>query len=145
MSKMNPSFETEIEKEINQAVEKATIYNETNTVKFEPNYSDDVTAESLQKHTDWLNRQAAVVEAGTMNVAIENFSPDGTNIWNGSMDLGSNIITSTATLSEQVGDNTSYGVTDTLVDSIRNEELETWYDSFDKANAIRCKALFDTE
>lgn len=146
MSKLNPSFIDEMEKDIKDAQKNAEVIVDTQVVNFKPKFGDGVTQESLDKHVDFINRQGAIVHAGTSNIGFEHFEQVGDKEWTGVMDLGALQITAHTSVRDTVdADNHMFGNADLFFDYRHSDDLNAWYDSFVEKDHDRCSKLFEEE
>ena len=146
MSKLNPSFMDEIEKDIKSAQTAAEVIKETQVVNFAPIYNEDITEKSLEKHVDFINRQGAIVHAATTNIAYDNYGDTGKKEWTGVMDFGCMQITAMTQMADKVDDNnTIYGNADLFFDYKHSDDLNAWYEHFMEVDHDRCQKLFAEE
>lgn len=138
--------------DIKETQKEATIHPETQVVNFKPNWSNDVTEESLASHIDFINRQGAIVSGAISNVAIEQYPTTKANSWTGIMDFGSMKITAQTNLREtyQLADDKTeygYGITDLCFDmeGTNGKLIDQFYTELSAIDDKRCRKLFEEE
>lgn len=145
MSKLNPSFMEQIEKDIKLAESNAEVFVDTQVVNFKPQYNDKVTEESMKEHIDFANYQGALMHGALSNIQYDNFEKVGDKPWTGVMDFGGALtITAHSNMRDEVdADTTVYGQMDVMFDYKHSDDLSAWYDHFNAADEERCRKLFE--
>lgn len=144
MSKLNPTFDDLIKNGVEKAVESAEIFPETKTIVLQPQYTEQFSEEVVNGVCNFIQEQTAIATGAGMQIGLDQFGATGNESWTVNMNMGSAEVTANILLREEVGQQTTFGITDTFVDFNRSSDLDAWYKNFEDENKVRCAKLFES-
>lgn len=105
---------------------------------------ENITPESIESHIGFFNSLGGLVEVATAQVGRQQHAenPDLTTV-DGTLKMGSLVITSQHHLQQKVGDEALYGVSTTAIDYIHSDEQTDWLMKAREVNREEAAKLFN--
>lgn len=145
-------FNEEMFADIAAAKSRAEIFPETQVVHLSPQWNDEITKESFQKHMDFANRQMLILGGVVSEVAHEQYPDTKALTWTGNMHLGEAAELHTKHYlredyhvegAEETSSN--FGITDMAFTYNLSAEQIQFYDHFTAIDNERCQKLFEDD
>lgn len=122
------------------SVDNATVNKDTLIANFPVQWSDEITADSMHEHIQFIHDNLLTVGLATSIVAIDASEVDQPALpWEGQMDLGGLTLHAIRTPAGSDGD---YGITKLSITHQFNADYSDFEKEFQILDATRCKELF---
>lgn len=142
-------FNEEMFADIAAAKARAEIFPETQVVHLPPQWNEEVTEASFQKHMDFANRHMLVLGGVVSEVAHEQYPDTKALTWTGSTHLGAaadlhvkHYLREDYTVDGSDDISSNFGITDMAFTYNLSDEQVQFYEHFTAIDNERCQALF---